>query len=127
MTKIVVDSNVLIDVLRGHEPARDRIRRTRLERDELWSITPVRTEILGGQREGEAGATRALLDLVHWHPVTIDVADRAALHVARYGRSHAGIDIVDYLLAAATELLDAELLTLNVADFPMFPSLHPAY
>ncbi|MGH9000661.1 MAG: type II toxin-antitoxin system VapC family toxin, partial [Acidimicrobiia bacterium] len=33
----------------------------------------------------------------------------------------------DFLIAATSSLLDAELLTTNVRHFPMFPKLAPPY
>jgi hypothetical protein len=45
----------------------------------------------------------------------------------RHRRSHAGIGLADFLIAAGVERLDARLLTKNVRHFPMFPDLAPAY
>jgi predicted nucleic acid-binding protein len=42
-------------------------------------------------------------------------------------RSHGGIDLADYLVAAAVKALGSTLITLNVRHFPMFPDLEPAY
>lgn len=80
-----------------------------------------------GARPSEVGHTRALLDSLRWHDVTVELADAAGGLAARYLRSHAGIDIVDYLVAAATQRLEATLLTRNVRHFPMFEGLRPAY
>lgn len=41
--------------------------------------------------------------------------------------SHRGIDGADLAIAATAILLDAELLTLNVRHFPMFPELRRPY
>jgi predicted nucleic acid-binding protein len=123
----LLDSVVLIDHLRGDRRATDLMVRLRSEDDELWSVTVVRTEVLGGRRPGEERATMLLLGALHWLEVDRDLADRAAALMRRYRRSHAGIGITDYLLAASAEVLGAELVTLNVRHFPMFPDLEPAY
>lgn len=125
--RLLIDSSVLIDHLRGVEAAQALLADAARRRDELWSLTPVRTEILGGLLPGEEGTTLRLLELLRWQEVTVEVADLAALYRRRFGRSHGGIDLVDYLLAAAAEILGARLVTLNVRDFPMLPGLEPAY
>jgi predicted nucleic acid-binding protein len=42
-------------------------------------------------------------------------------------RSHPGIDVVDYVIAATAEEHHAELLTLHVKHFPMVRGLQPAF
>ncbi|MGH2357708.1 MAG: hypothetical protein ACRDGJ_06795 [Candidatus Limnocylindria bacterium] len=54
-------------------------------------------------------------------------ARRAGEHLRRYRRSHGGIDLVDYVVAATAEARDARLMTLNVTHFPMFAGLRPAF
>lgn len=124
---VVVDTSVLIDHLRGNPRALDRLRSHVQTDDTLWSVTVVRTEILAGMRPRESKPTMALLDALKWRAIDIDVADRAGALARRYMKSHPGIDTVDYLIAAATQSLDAVLLTQNVRHFPMFPALRPAY
>lgn len=124
---LVVDTSVLIDHLRGDERAVRRLRAAVESRDELWSATVVRTEILAGARPKEEAAIIELLDGLRWMEITVEVADSAGRLAARYLRSHPGVDTVDYLIAACAQKLDARLLTLNVRHFPMFPDLEPAY
>jgi hypothetical protein len=125
--KLLVDTSVLIDHLRGTRAATHRLSAAVRDGDELWSVTVVRTEVLAGMRPPEEGATRRLFDAVDWQPITIEIADRAGELARKFLRSHSGVDTIDYLIAAATEALGAELLTLNVKHFPMFPELRPAY
>jgi hypothetical protein len=125
--RLLIDSSVLIDHLRGVDEATAVLETAISGRHEIWSITPVRTEVLGGLLPGEEPATLALLGLLEWQDVTIPLADLAGSYRRRFGRSHGGIDLVDYLLAAAADLLSADLLTCNVRHFPMFPDLEPAY
>lgn len=95
--------------------------------DELWSVTVVRTEILAGARPAEEEPITRLLSRLQWLDVTPELADAAGRLAAIYLRSHPGVDTVDYLIAAGARHLGAELLTLNIRHFPMFPSVHPAY
>jgi len=94
---------------------------------ELVSVTPVRTEVLGGVREGEIRDTFALLRLIDWVDVDVVLADVAGALDRRYRAAHAGIDVVDYLLAAAALELEGVIASSNVRHFPMFPRLQPPY
>ncbi len=58
---------------------------------------------------------------------TQELADEAGELASRYLRSHPGVDTVDYLVAATTQLLNAQLYTMNIKHFPMFENLKPAY
>jgi predicted nucleic acid-binding protein len=125
--RLLCDTSVLIDHLRGRTPAVALLRDAGERGDELWSVTVVRTEILAGMRPHERGPTLALFGALRWQAVTTELADRAGEHARRYLRSHPGVDTIDYLIAAGAELLDARLQTLNVKHYPMFPRLAPPY
>lgn len=125
--RILLDSSVLVDVLRNDARAVGFLAGARRSGDELWSVTPVRTEILTGMRPGEEHRTRALFDLIDWQPITIEIADRAGDLARTYRVRHPSIEMVDYLVAAGTYALAADLATHNVRDFPMFPGLQPPY
>lgn len=124
---LVVDTSVLIDHLRGDPRATERLRSASIAGDDLWSVTPVRTEILAGAKAGEDTPIERLFGQLRWLDVTSDLADAAGRIAQQYLRSHPGIDSVDYLLAAAAEQLGGELLTLNVRHFPMLSGLRSAY
>ena len=123
----LVDSSVLIDHLRGLPRAVELLRAAAAAGDELWSVTVVRTEILAGMRPQEERATRRLFGALRWQDVTIEIADRAGALAANYLRSHPGVDTVDYLIAASTLFLAADLWTTNLKHFPMFPDLARPY
>jgi predicted nucleic acid-binding protein len=98
----LIDTSVLVDHLRGDRRAVDLLLGLARSGDELWSVTVVRTEVLAGVRRGEERQTHRLLDLLRWHDVTVEVADRAGALARAYARARSGIDTVDYLLAAVT-------------------------
>ena len=127
MPRLILDTTVLIDQLRDHAGAVALLQDVADREDELWSVTATRTELLAGMRRGEERATYALLEQLAWLEVTVELADAAGLLAQRFRRSHPGIEVVDYLLAAATDALGGRLLTTNVRHFPMFPGLEPAY
>ena len=123
----VVDTSVLVDHLRGDPRAHALLEREARAGRELWSSVVVRTEVLAGMRCHEEAQTLALLDALSWQEVTVELADAAGALARSYLRSHPGVDVADYLVAATAELLGGDLLTLNVKHFPMFAGLEPAY
>jgi predicted nucleic acid-binding protein len=55
--------------------------------------------------------------------VSEQVAWRAATLMREHRRSHSGIGLDDYLIAATALAEGLELATLNVRHYPMFPGL----
>ncbi len=78
-------------------------------------------------RDDEVRRTFDVLRLIHWLDITVELADVAGALRRRFHRAIAGIETVDYLLAAATIQVGGKLATQNVRDFPMFSGLHPPY
>ncbi len=125
--KLLLDTSVIIDVLRGREGAVAFLQDAAARDDDLWSITVVRTEVLAGMRPREKRATMALLNALRWVDVTVELADMAGALAQRYLRSHPGVDVTDYLVAAAAQELDTYPRTMNVRHFPMFRNLATPY
>jgi predicted nucleic acid-binding protein len=123
---LVVDSSVLIDVLRDTPGARPAIKAARREHA-IHSSVVVRAEVLAGMRSREEAGTRMLLDTLRWHDVDLAISEEAGILGRRWSRSHSGIDISDYLIAATASMLGCSVLTRNVKHFPMFPDLQPPY
>lgn len=122
----VVDTSVLIDLLRGHGAARD-VLATRLQSGVLLASEVTRLEILAGMRPGEEPATRSLFGALLWQPLDEQVAERAGDLGRTWLPGHRKIDAADLAIAATALLHDAELVTLNVRHFPMFPGLRRPY
>lgn len=125
--RVVCDTSVLVDHLRGDARATGLLQRRASEGDELWAVMVTRVELLAGMRSDERGATRALLDSLRWLDVDVELADLAGELARRYRRSHRGVELPDYVIAAGTQVLGATLLTTNVRHYPMMPGLEPAY
>lgn len=120
---ILTDTSVLVDYLRGAESARDALRGA-LARGELIAGSMLtRVELSIGMRKGEQRSTDALVAAIHWLPIDAAVTEEADALARRYGRSHSGIDAVDYCIAASARVHGLELWTLNPGHFPMFPKL----
>lgn len=124
---ILLDTNVLIDHLRGNERARSALLVAQADGQRLAASVLSRTELRAGLRAREGRRLELLLEELEWVPVNEDVADRAGALAARFRRSHPGIEVVDYVIAATAEALDAALWTLNLRHFPMLGDLEPPY
>lgn len=122
----LVDTSVLIDVLRGEVAAAEVLRNARMA-GPLHASEVTRLEVLAGMRPREESATRALLAVLTWHPLDDRVAEVAGDLGRRWLPSNGGIDSADLAIAATAVLLDAELLTRNIKHFPMFRELSAPY
>jgi predicted nucleic acid-binding protein len=121
---VVLDTGVLVDHLRGSEPATEFL----AELDVRPSCSEItRIEVLQGLRSAERRAADRLFALIAWVPVDEAVARRAGELGRRWRRSHPGIGAADLAIAATAEELGAELATLNLKHFPMFKGLRAPY
>ena len=121
---ILIDSDVLIEHLRGNTDARDWLVQARRTSGPLAMSVISLTEIAGGMRSPEHREVMRLLGSMQRFEVTEQVAWRAATLMGEYRRSHSGIGPGDYLIAATALTEGLELATLNVRHFPMFPGLN---
>lgn len=123
---MLVDTDVLIAHLRGVGAAREWLRQARTGGPLAISAVTV-TELAGGMRSTERREVWSLLNVLRIEPVSEVVARRAGELMRQYRRSHSGIGLADYLIAATAETLGAELATLSLRHFPMFPDLKPPF
>ena len=121
---ILIDSDVLIEHLRGNTNARDWLVQARRTSGPLAMSVISLTEIAGGTRSPERREVMRLLGSMQRFEVTEQVAWRAATLMREYRRSHSGIGLGDYLIAATALTEGLELATLNVRHYPMFPTLN---
>ena len=122
----LVDTSVLIDFLRGSEPAAELLLDER-RRAPLHASEMTRLEVLSGMRPAEAPATLRLLATFVWHPVDAEIAEDAGALGRRWLPSHHTIDGADLAIAATAMRADARLLTKNIRHFPMFEGLEAPY
>jgi predicted nucleic acid-binding protein len=124
---VLLDTAILVDHLRNDPRALELLLAAIERGDQLWGSVVMRAEVIGGMRSAERAATIRLLDNLTWVEVSVDIADRAGELRRKYRRSHPGVDLADFLIAASAESVDARLVTRNVKQFPMFPHIEPAY
>lgn len=120
----VLDTSVLIDVLRGNGEAVEFLRSL----DAIPASSEIsRIEVLRGLRSAERRRAQRLLDELDWQPVDERVATRAGELGRTWRRSHPGIGIADLAIAATAELHGSKVATANTKHFPMFEGLAPPY
>ena len=121
---IVPDTDVLIDYLRGH-PSAIAFLNAHANRTILSPI--VVAELYAGTK---SDLEVAILDrFVAGFPVvplTVETARLAGKYCKQYGKSH-NVELPDALVAALAQTAGAELQSLNVKHYPMFPGLKPPY
>ena len=121
---IVVDTDVLVDYLRGDPQAVALI-----QRDSKRIILPaiVVAELYAGVKgDEELAALDRFVGLFRTVPVSAAIARAGGLYSRDYSKSH-GLGLADAIVAATTEAEAAELKTLNLKHYPMFRHLKPAY
>lgn len=122
----LVDTSILIDYLRGFDSAAELLETERAS-GVLHASEITRLELLTGMRPAEEELTRLLLSTLAWHDVDAEVAEKAGELGREWLPGHHNIDGADLAIAATAILTGAQLLTLNVRHFPMFPKLRRPY
>jgi predicted nucleic acid-binding protein/predicted transcriptional regulator len=121
---VVVDTTIVIDLLRGHRPAHGYV----LGLDEVPAASEItRVEVLRGVRSGERRVIERLLATFRWIAVDESVARRAGELGRRWRARHHGLATADLVIAATALEHSLGLATLNVRHFPMFEALEPPY
>ena len=123
---ILVDTDILIAHLRGVAHAHKWLKQARQSGRLVVSALTV-TELTGGMRSSERREVWLLLASLGVEPVTELVARRAGELMRDYRRSHPGIGLADYVIAATADVKGLTLATLNVRYFPSFQDLQPPF
>ncbi|MBN1757052.1 MAG: type II toxin-antitoxin system VapC family toxin [Chitinispirillaceae bacterium] len=122
--KLLVDTDVTIDFLRGEKKAVSHFKQ-KADVIRFSSITVA--EIYSGikSRKEEAEIER-LFTVFPVIDVTGAIGKLAGMLVQQYRPSHS-VEIPDAIIAATCIISDFELHTLNVKHYPMFAGLQPPY
>ena len=121
---ILIDTDVLVDFLRGLDKA-DAMIRAHQDRIILSAIS-VAELYAGVKGDKELATLDAFVGLFRVVSVTAECAKLGGLYKRDYHKSHA-VGLADAILAATAESEGAELKTLNVKHYPMLKGLTPAY
>jgi len=118
MDKILLDSDVIIEWLRGHQPFVEQIPKLIETHSELF-WTPVSVaEVFAGVRKGEEDTVSNLLLLLEPIAISIEHGRKAAAYLKAYAKPHS-VELGDALVAACASSTDLKLWTLNKEHYPM--------
>lgn len=116
MKSVLLDTDVLINFLRGREKAHNYLASVKDEADLCCSTVTV-AEIHAGMKEHEQAKTDELLDSLAIVDVTRSIAERAGAY-KRATKSH-GLELDDCIIAATAYVMHAVLATGNEKHYPM--------
>lgn len=121
---VVLDTTILIDVLRGDRRGVDYL----VSLDAVPFCSEVtRVEVLRGLRSDERRQAERLFQQLQWVSVDEAISRAAGAFGRGLRRSHANVGVADLIIAATAEQLDLPLATTNVRHYPMFKGLRPPY
>lgn len=118
MARLLLDSTVVIDALRGR-PAAGRLAGLRRRSVEPWICAISVEEIWRGLRPGEEPVARRLFSGLRLAPLSRAEGELAGTWRREFAERGVTLHQADCLIAAAAVGVDAPLATANVADFPM--------
>ena len=118
MSRLLLDTSVLIDALRGR-PAAERLRALRRQGVEPWVSAISIEEVWRGLRPEEEMAARRMVEAMRLAPLGVAEARRSGRWRREYAADGITLHQADCLIAAAAIGVGAALATANVRDFPM--------
>jgi predicted nucleic acid-binding protein len=126
LEKLLLDTDVLIDYLRGNPKAIEYLEEVQAKYTCHISTITI-AELYSGVREGSE--RQLLYDFFkEFQVATLDavLAQKAGLFRRDYGKSH-GVGLADCIIAATAEVLGSTLITLNKKHFPMLKKVMVPY
>jgi predicted nucleic acid-binding protein len=118
MAKVLLDSDVIIEWLRGHQPFVEHVPALIAEHSELfWSPVSV-AEVYAGVRKGEQEAIANLFLLLEPISISVEVGRKAGEYLKSYAKSHS-VELGYALIAACAYSENLQLWTRNKRHYPM--------
>lgn len=117
--RLLLDSSVLIDVLRGQKARRELLARLVSDGHNLSTTVVNVAEIYMGIRSSEEPRVQSLFALLECYPLDAETAKRAGMLKNMWGKKGIAISLPDAIVAAIAIDRDCILATDNRKDFPM--------
>lgn len=124
MSDFLLDTCILIDVLRGKPDALTLFEL--FKRPPFISVLSVAELYQGLKNESEKEDTNALLSSTVILELTSSAAMKGGILCQKYKKSH-GVGLIDALIGATAELESLTLITLNKKHFPFLKNLIVPY
>jgi len=116
---LLLDSTVLIDVLRERKGRRELLVELVRGGHTLATSAINICEVYAGMRAEETARTEAFLAALECYPLTGVVARRAGTLKSEWARRGTTLSLADMIVAATALEVGAELVTDNRKDFPV--------
>jgi predicted nucleic acid-binding protein len=121
---ILVDTDILIDFLRGYDKAISFV--NKFSPHIILSPIVIAELYSGVKGAKELSVLDSFVSLFRIVPIDYAIAKNGGRYKLNFGKSH-GVGLADAILAATADKENAELKTLNVKHYPMIKGLKPAY
>jgi predicted nucleic acid-binding protein len=118
MERCLIDTDIIIDHLRGEEKARDFLRQTKSEETDILYSVITKAELYSGVRQKEEEKVSYLLRSMEEVRIDGEIAIDAGRYRNKFYASH-GLLLPDALIAASAKKVGATLVTLNKKHYPM--------
>ena len=116
---IVVDTDILIGVLRGRTDIAEQFKETVTAAKGLVYITPIQVaEVFAGIRNSEILKTKEFLESLLLLPLDYRAGEEAGTFLNQFRSSH-NVTLADTMVAAATRINAFKIWTLNRKHYPM--------
>lgn len=112
---ICIDTNIFIDFLRGHQPARSFLSKMLHQNNPVYFSAITEAELLSGQSCKETKTREAIISLLNSF-TKIEVDNPIAQLSGNIRRTH-HTDLADAMIAATALKMDATLYTRNQKDY----------
>ncbi len=123
--KLLIDTDVVIDYLRGTSVAIKYLQAQNADNLFLSAVTVA--ELYAGVREGkERNLLITFCDSFNVIPMSSEVAIQGGLWRRDYGKSY-GTGLVDAIIAATAQIHKLSLVTLNKKHYPMLSKVSVPY
>jgi predicted nucleic acid-binding protein len=116
--KFLVDSDVLIEVLRNNTAIANELKAVHRAKHMLCYSPITKAEIYHGLRSGEEDKTARLFAEMECLVIDDSTGRKAGEYLNSYRKSH-GLQLADALIAATAYCQQAVLITLNRRHYPM--------
>lgn len=119
MSRYLLDSDCVIDALKGIVATLMLLRDLTRQGDDLCSCDVAVAEVYSGLRPDERSEAAAFLDALEFLPTSRVAAEQAGTWRWSFARQGISLSTTDCLIAAVALDHQAAVLTGNVRDFPM--------
>lgn len=118
MTKYLLDTNQIIDHLRGRNEIKELLLELLNQGNIICSCSITIVEIYAGVKPKETDKTKKLLDSFWFLETTKEISEMAGKIKQKYSQKGITLSLADTIIAAIAIAHNAVLITSNAKDFP---------